>query len=114
MNHKGSTKPISFQGRKKKHDAKKHLKCTHCGMRYHEAKDCRIKNYQLRQIENAQKQSNGSNIKSTSTKAQKATAFSCEKRGRRSCRAPRPHPPAFWVRLVSRVLSTRHYLAPWE
>ncbi|KAK9427604.1 hypothetical protein V1505DRAFT_28476 [Lipomyces doorenjongii] len=78
LNHKGSTKPISFQGRKKKHDAKKHLKCTHCGMRYHEAKICRIKKYQLRQIKNAQQPANVSTVKSTSTIAPNATAFSCE------------------------------------
>ncbi|KAK9369076.1 hypothetical protein V1509DRAFT_621040 [Lipomyces kononenkoae] len=35
-------------------------------------------------------------------------------RRRRSPRAPRPHSPNFWMRLVSRVLTTRHFLALWE
>ncbi|ODQ71810.1 hypothetical protein LIPSTDRAFT_331923 [Lipomyces starkeyi NRRL Y-11557] len=78
LNRKGSTKSICFQGRKKKHDSKKHLKCTHCGMRFHEAKDCRVKKYQLQQVQNARQQANIVTVKDSSEITQKATAFSCE------------------------------------
>ncbi|KAK9334214.1 hypothetical protein V1521DRAFT_451024, partial [Lipomyces starkeyi] len=77
--HKPSSfKPKKLHGGKGNREAKKILKCTHCGRRYHEAKDCRIKKYQLRQIENAQQQVHVSTVKKNSTNAQKATAFSCE------------------------------------
>ncbi|ODQ76038.1 hypothetical protein LIPSTDRAFT_1438 [Lipomyces starkeyi NRRL Y-11557] len=70
--HKPSSfKPKKLHGGKDNREAKKNLKCTHCGRRYHEAKDCRIKKYQLRQIENAQQQGHVSTVKKNSTTRRK-------------------------------------------